>query len=542
MNILVLNGSPKKEASNTYRLTQAFLQGIKSVPGMQAEIETVEVYSSHIEPCKGCFGCWTATPGSCVIHDDMEGILPRLLDADVIIWSFPLYYYGMPSKLKCLLDRNLPMNLPFITSEQEGGGHPRRYDKKPAENVVISTCGFSHVKNNYEALISHCDILFGSYTKILCPEGELFGHEALGARTEEYLSYVRKAGEEYASSKQLTAETSAKLEELLYPPDTFAAMANASWEIADDKGPLTQEEKKRDEAVRFTKQMAATYRPASFDGCERIFEIYYTDVKAGFQLIMKKDGCEVRSTDFLPYTTRVETPFTVWQDIANGVYSGEQAMMEGKYKTMGDLRLLISWGRYFGAGAPVKETQAPKPDSKKTNMKLLLFPWLLIWVLLPIYPPAGAAAGVCAAALLPLAGLKWQLTLYDGISAFCVSALSLSVLFGFYLPAAVSLSYLCFGLMWFFSCFSAVPLTAHYSKEEYNGDDALQNPLFLKTNRILTLCWAALYLVTPVWTYWIMSTSVPWLTAAVNTLLPVLLGVFTGWFQKWYPAKIARGR
>ena len=29
MNILVINGSPRGKASNTYRLTQAFLEGIK---------------------------------------------------------------------------------------------------------------------------------------------------------------------------------------------------------------------------------------------------------------------------------------------------------------------------------------------------------------------------------------------------------------------------------------------------------------------------------------------------------------------------------
>ena len=27
----------------------------------------------------------------------------------------------------------------------------------------------------------------------------------------------------------------------------------------------------------------------------------------------------------------------------------------------------------------------------------------------------------------------------------------------------------------------------------------------------------------------------------VNNLMPVLMGIFTGWFEKWYPARLARG-
>ena len=63
----------------------------------------------------------------------------------------------------------------------------------------------------------------------------------------------------------------------------------------------------------------------------------------------------------------------------------------------------------------------------------------------------------------------------------------------------------------------------------------------MKTNRILTAAWGALYLVTPIWTYFIMQTDAASLVGAINSVLPALMGVFTAWFQKWYPAHIARG-
>lgn len=92
MNVLVINGSPKGVKSNTYRLTTAFLEGMKQE---LQNIQTRELSSSHmdIKPCIGCFSCWNCTPGQCCIQDDMSQVIQNLLWADITIWSFPLYYF-----------------------------------------------------------------------------------------------------------------------------------------------------------------------------------------------------------------------------------------------------------------------------------------------------------------------------------------------------------------------------------------------------------------------------------------------------------------
>lgn len=536
MNILVLNGSPKGTRSNTLKITTAFLDGIKAELGAAAIVDIVDISAAHIEHCKGCFGCWTATPGQCVIHDDMDILLPKIIEADVIIWSFPLYYYGIPSKLKAMLDRNLPMNMPFIEARTEGGcSHPARHDKINTQHILISTCGFYATENNYDALFKHFDILCGQYLKIICPEGELFARPELKARTNEYLAGAKQAGIEYAQQANISGETMQRLEELLYPPNAFMEMANASWDIHDDN--TSQADKQKNAAERFTRQMAATYNPASFDGEERVFEIYYTDAQIGYQLVLGEEGCKVRSTDFTPFLTKVETPLSVWQDISKGVYSGAQAMMERKYKTIGDLKFLMAWDRYFGSTA--SSVVSEKKDDKKSNMALMITLWTFAWIFIPINGVAGGIIGICASACMHFASLKWKLTTYDQISCVCVSLFSLLALLNLPLQAIVPLSYLCFGLLWILSCMIKIPLSAHYSKNEYNGDLALGNPLFMKTNRILSLCWGILYLVTPIWTYFIMGSEVGYLTIVINGILPIFMGIFTLWFQKWYPSKVA---
>lgn len=39
----------------------------------------------------------------------MQTIMEAVIAADLIIWSFPLYYFGMPSHLKAVCDRMLPL-------------------------------------------------------------------------------------------------------------------------------------------------------------------------------------------------------------------------------------------------------------------------------------------------------------------------------------------------------------------------------------------------------------------------------------------------
>ena len=140
-NILLINGSPKGKKSNTYKLASAFIEGLKEQQ-KELVVEEIQVNKLEINSCLGCFSCWNKTPGKCVIKDDMQEVIEKLLWADITIWSFPLYYFSVPGKLKTLIDRQLPMVLPFMDKGAKSGSHPSRYDMSEKRNVLISTCVF----------------------------------------------------------------------------------------------------------------------------------------------------------------------------------------------------------------------------------------------------------------------------------------------------------------------------------------------------------------------------------------------------------------
>ena len=174
-------------------------------------------------------------------------------------------------------------------------------------------------------------------------------------------------------------------------------------------------------------------------------------------------------------------------------------------------------------------------------MAILLLPWIAFWIAAPINGYYGSLISVVVCALLPLLFYHNRKTLYDILSTVLVTGCALLLLNGVPAIMILPLSYFLFGTMWTVSCFQKIPLTAWYSMNDYNGESAFQNPLFVKTNWIVTLCWGILYLLTPTWTYFIMGTQFASWAGTINSMLPALMGIFTAWFQKWYPAKIARG-
>lgn len=561
MNILVINGSPKGNRSNTYKLAKAFLAGMEeSIKAEEGafEVEEIQVDRQDIRPCLGCFSCWSKTPGVCCIQDDMRDVIQKLLWADVTIWSFPLYYFTVPGGLKNLIDRQLPMVQPFMVENEAqtgNGSHPPRYDMSGKKTVVISTCGFYTAQGNYDGVCSLFDHVCGKgkYTTVFCGQGELFRVPDLSQRTDEYLGYVQKAGKEYAAG-EILPKTREKLDQLLYPQEIFEKWADMSWGVEKPDG------EKESDALNFTKNMAVLYRKESYSGREQVLEMYYTDADECYQIIMGKDGGRVVTDGSMTATTRIETPLSLWRSIAAGEVRGDEALMNQLYKVKGDFNLLLKWDDYFvGLGDNAENAgQKAKGDSrseavekpsggihvpkKGTNMQIMLIPWMIFWISVGINSKIGSFISIGVCALVPLLFFHNKKTLYDILSAAFVSGFSIAVLLGASIRAVLPLSYLTFGVMWTLTCFGKIPLTAHYSMNGYNGEDAFKNPLFMKTNWILTLMWGILYLATPVWTYFIMGTQMKSYIGAVNSILPIFMGIFTVWFEKWYPAKIARGQ
>ncbi len=104
MKIIILKSSPNKNGSSNM-LADHFRQGAEEAGHT---VEVIDVAHAQINPCIGCVHC--GYEGPCVQKDDVETIRRQILDADMMVFVTPLYYYGMSAQLKTMIDRFCAFN------------------------------------------------------------------------------------------------------------------------------------------------------------------------------------------------------------------------------------------------------------------------------------------------------------------------------------------------------------------------------------------------------------------------------------------------
>ncbi len=99
MKVLGIMGSPRRQ-SNTEILLDKALEGAKEAG---AEVEKVLASKLKISPCLEIYAC--RKDGDCAIKDDMQSLYKKLLEADHIIFASPIFFYGITSQAKAIVDR-----------------------------------------------------------------------------------------------------------------------------------------------------------------------------------------------------------------------------------------------------------------------------------------------------------------------------------------------------------------------------------------------------------------------------------------------------
>ncbi len=150
MRVIALNGSARGKKGVTWRLMDAFLEGLAEGG---ATVKDIQLHELGISYCNACLTCMHRTPGQCAIKDDMEQIYPYLKESDILVMGTPVYTDTMTAQMKTVMDRCICCLDPFLRiDEEDRTRHPYSW-RMPAGFFLISTSGFPE-KESFHPLIA----------------------------------------------------------------------------------------------------------------------------------------------------------------------------------------------------------------------------------------------------------------------------------------------------------------------------------------------------------------------------------------------------
>ena len=104
MKILVITGSPRKNG-NSNTLAEHFIRGAKEAGH---EVVRFDAAFKRVHPCIACNKC--GMNGECVFKDDFEFVRKQIVDAGMVVFATPMYYFGISAQIKAVIDRFYAIN------------------------------------------------------------------------------------------------------------------------------------------------------------------------------------------------------------------------------------------------------------------------------------------------------------------------------------------------------------------------------------------------------------------------------------------------
>lgn len=142
--VLIISSSPRK-GGNSDTLCGQFGKGAKEAG---CQVEKIRLAELKIEYCSACYGCKKL--GHCVKQDDMEQVIVKMRDADVIVLATPVYFYTMCAQMKTMIDRTL------------GGAQRAGLENKEFYFIVTAVDGKAEMERTVDGLRGYIECLPGA--------------------------------------------------------------------------------------------------------------------------------------------------------------------------------------------------------------------------------------------------------------------------------------------------------------------------------------------------------------------------------------------
>ena len=150
----------------------------EEMAGQGHEIVSVTLQDKEIKGCLACGKCKEVTdrPG-CIQKDDANGILDTMTASDLVLFSSPLYFWGLAGPLKSFIDRTYSLYNFYH--------HPNHYSLVKGQRQALLLTGGGPYENNAEPVFTAFSRLQKPHIAVNVGELYLGGCKSLDSLGEE---------------------------------------------------------------------------------------------------------------------------------------------------------------------------------------------------------------------------------------------------------------------------------------------------------------------------------------------------------------------
>jgi multimeric flavodoxin WrbA len=99
MEIIAIYGSPRRKGNTATLLDHA----VRGAEDAGTQVEKIVLRDCKMSPCLEIYGC--KKTGRCVIKDDFQDVMDKLLSCKGIMLASPIFFYSVSAHTKILMDR-----------------------------------------------------------------------------------------------------------------------------------------------------------------------------------------------------------------------------------------------------------------------------------------------------------------------------------------------------------------------------------------------------------------------------------------------------
>jgi multimeric flavodoxin WrbA len=149
--ILVIQGGGRP-TGNTAQLVNSFVRGAEE---SGHNVEVISLLKNEVKGCLGCNACRYGKP--CIQKDGFNDIVPKIKEANMIVFASPLYFWTISSRIKALIERF------YCIAEEDPNPPLGRYEKYPDKDCALLMTAADDFFWTFEQAVSYYHFTIVNY-------------------------------------------------------------------------------------------------------------------------------------------------------------------------------------------------------------------------------------------------------------------------------------------------------------------------------------------------------------------------------------------